>query len=151
MLQVPQREESARLALEDLLRFFVEGGEVSSPSPRPALSVSTMRDRAQVAIFDGTNTTMARRTKVAEAVEQWKARALPGSRGRVRRACAGRAQEETQMRADLMWIESICNDPTIIDGNIRDAKLTSPDYKGTTASTGASTASITRARKLIPT
>lgn len=29
-----------------------------------------------------------------------------------------------------MWIESICNDESIIEANIRDTKLFSPDYVG---------------------
>jgi len=31
----------------------------------------------------------------------------------------------------LMWVESICNDESIIENNIRMTKLSSPDYKDT--------------------
>lgn len=87
----PQNEEGRKAllemavaALDDTMRFFDEGGEV--------------------AIYDATNTTKARRKMVVDR-------------------CAAK-------RVPLVFIESICNDPAVIDANVRETKLRSPDYSG---------------------
>jgi broad specificity phosphatase PhoE len=59
---------------------------------------------AEVGIYDATNTTRERR----EAVRQ---------------SCVARGHQ-------VVFIESICNDPAIVEANIRDNKLRSPDYAG---------------------
>jgi hypothetical protein len=33
------------------------------------------------------------------------------------------------MLPEVIWVESICDDPLIIETNIRETKLLSPDYK----------------------
>jgi broad specificity phosphatase PhoE/predicted kinase len=53
--------------------------------------------------------------------------ATNGTRER-RRALAERARAEG---VDLLFVESICDDPDIIDANVRETKLGSPDYTGT--------------------
>ncbi len=76
------RNEVAQAALMDLAEWMRSGGEV--------------------AIYDATNTTRARRHHVLEFC---KARNL-----------------------EVLFIESICEDPTIIEANVRETKLSSPDY-----------------------
>ena len=61
-----------------------------------------------VGIYDGTNSTNERRSMVIDRVKQY-----------------GR---ENDMEIELVWIESICNDDSVIEANIRETKLTSPDY-----------------------
>lgn len=58
-----------------------------------------------MAIYDGTNTTLERRRSVKEALD-----AKLGS-------------------YKLMWVESVCYDEKIIENNIKQTKLSSPDYK----------------------
>jgi broad specificity phosphatase PhoE len=57
----------------------------------------------QVAIYDATNTTRARRAMVRERCQQ-----------------AG---------CQVLFVEILCDDPTIIEANIRSTKLSSPDYE----------------------
>jgi broad specificity phosphatase PhoE/predicted kinase len=76
------RNDMAQAALNDLSEWMKTGGEV--------------------AIYDATNTTRARRQHVMEFCEQHDMQAV--------------------------FVESICEDPTIIDANVRETKLTSPDY-----------------------
>ncbi len=61
-----------------------------------------LRSGGEVGIYDATNTTQARRARVRERVE------AAGIR--------------------LLFIESICNDPGLVEANIRETKLKSPDY-----------------------
>lgn len=60
-----------------------------------------------VAIFDATNSTKAKRDWVVNEVE-----------------------EIMESRSHIIFIESVCTDLSLIDANIRTAKLTMPDYKG---------------------
>ena len=78
------RTEMAELALADLLGFMRSGGEV--------------------ALYDATNTTRARRDQV-----------------RARCSAAG---------CTVVFVESVCEDPSILEANIRETKLSSPDYAG---------------------
>ncbi len=80
---VRQRTEMALMALDDMLAWFKEGGEV--------------------AIYDATNSTRERRRLIQEHCE----------RANVR----------------VIFIESIC-DEAIVEVNVRDTKLDSPDYVG---------------------
>uniref|UniRef100_H0ZYU5 6-phosphofructo-2-kinase domain-containing protein n=1 Tax=Taeniopygia guttata TaxID=59729 RepID=H0ZYU5_TAEGU len=61
-------------------------------------------EEGQVAVFDATNTTRERR----EVILQF-------------------AKENGYK---VLFVESICDDPTIIEENIKQVKLSSPDYKG---------------------
>jgi broad specificity phosphatase PhoE/predicted kinase len=74
--------EMAMEALDDMLAWLAEGGEV--------------------AIYDATNSTRARRQIVQERCRK---HGVP-----------------------VVFIESVCNDPAIIDATVRETKLTSPDY-----------------------
>lgn len=58
----------------------------------------------EVAIYDATNSTQHRRARVRQRCEE-----------------AG---------VQVLFIESVCNDESIIDANVRETKLTSPDYEG---------------------
>lgn len=66
-----------------------------------------LADRGEVGIFDATNTTRARRERLAQRCEAQGAR--------------------------LLFVESICEDASMVEANIREAKLQSPDYEGVTA------------------
>ena len=78
------RRDVALAALDDMLAFLKEGGDI--------------------AIYDATNNTRERRTLV-----------------RARCEAAGRS---------VVFVESICNDPAIVEANIRANKARSPDYEG---------------------
>ena len=78
------RRSLARAALDDMIGWFREGGEV--------------------AIYDATNHTRDRRTMVRQGCER-----------------AG---------VPVLFVESICDDATIIASTIREIKLKSPDYVG---------------------
>ncbi|KAJ7384490.1 6-phosphofructo-2-kinase/fructose-2,6-bisphosphatase 2 [Desmophyllum pertusum] len=78
------REKCAELALEDITKW--------------------LNDKGQVAIFDATNTTRARRKKVTDHL------AKQGFKG--------------------FFVESVCDDNEIILSNILEVKVNSPDYQG---------------------
>jgi broad specificity phosphatase PhoE/predicted kinase len=78
------RRDVALSALDDMLAFLKEGGDV--------------------AIYDATNNTRERRNLV-------------------------RARCEAQ-GLSAVFVESICNDPAIVEANIRANKARSPDYEG---------------------
>ncbi len=61
-------------------------------------------DGGEVGIYDATNSTRSRRRIVEERCRE---RGIP-----------------------LVFIESICNDPSLIDANVRETKLSMPDYAG---------------------
>ncbi|KAF0700200.1 Aste57867_9254 [Aphanomyces stellatus] len=82
-----QRMEMAEAAMEDMLNYLNHEGEV--------------------AIYDGTNSTLERRLWIQE-----KLAVSDGYR--------------------LLFIESVCEDERIIERNIIDTKLRSPDYKSST-------------------
>jgi len=82
---VQARTQCAILALQDLTDFLQDGGDI--------------------AVYDGTNTTVERRVMVREFL-------------------SNKLGPHT-----LVWIESICNDDKIIENNIRATKLSSPDYR----------------------
>jgi broad specificity phosphatase PhoE len=79
-----QLHDLAMMALDDLIEWFDAGGEV--------------------AIYDATNSTRARRRMVEARC----------------RACD----------IPVVFIESICDDPALIDANVRETKLSMPDYAG---------------------
>lgn len=66
----------------------------------------------EVGIFDATNSTRARRKMV---MDRCKMRGVP-----------------------VVFIESLCNDPAVIEGNVRATKLSSPDYAHMDAEDAAS-------------
>jgi broad specificity phosphatase PhoE len=79
-----EREGFARAALDDMLDWFKDGGEVG--------------------IYDATNTERARRDLI-------------------RKACL-------RSGIDVLFVEIICDDPAIIEANVRSIKVTLPDYEG---------------------
>lgn len=78
------RKKMAIAALDDMLQWFAEGGEVG--------------------LYDATNTTVARRDMLASRI---RAHGL-----------------------DVVFIESVCEDESVIESNIRQTKLHMPDYAG---------------------
>ncbi len=79
-----QLHDMAMMALDDMLDWFDDGGEVG--------------------IYDATNSTRARRRIVKERCRE---RDIP-----------------------VVFLESMCDDPAIIDANVRETKLSMPDYAG---------------------
>ncbi|XP_076220214.1 6-phosphofructo-2-kinase/fructose-2,6-bisphosphatase isoform X1 [Aptenodytes patagonicus] len=61
-------------------------------------------EEGQVAVFDATNTTRERRALILQFAKE--------------------------NGYKVLFVESICDDPTIIEENIKQVKLSSPDYKG---------------------
>ena len=61
----------------------------------------------RVAIFDGTNTTVARRTWILKELS-----------------------DILSSKSNVVFVESICRDQEIIDYNILETKLRNPDYEG---------------------
>ena len=78
------RRRMAMTALDDMLAWFAEGGEVG--------------------IYDATNTTAARREMLASRL---RAHGL-----------------------EVVFVESVCEDESVIESNIRQTKLHMPDYAG---------------------
>ena len=76
------------------------------------------KNGGQAAVFDGTNTTEERREMVRDYI-------------------AGHASE-TGIQVELVWIESLVHDQSIVDENIRETKLSSPDYDHLTAAEATS-------------
>lgn len=64
--------------------------------------VAWLADGGEVAIYDATNTTRSRRQMV---VERCRKHGIP-----------------------VVFIESVCNDPVVVEANVRETKLSSPDY-----------------------
>lgn len=83
------RNAVALLALEDALRWLDEGRG---------------RSGGDIAIYDATNITAARRSMLREGCER-----------------AG---------VKIVFVETVCEDPAIIEANIKNTKLHSPDYAG---------------------
>jgi broad specificity phosphatase PhoE/predicted kinase len=79
-----EREGFAKAALDDLLQWFRDGGEVG--------------------IYDATNTERHRRDFI-------------------RKAC-------TDAGVGVLFVEIICDDPAIIEANVRSIKVVLPDYEG---------------------
>lgn len=81
-----------------------EGGDARKLVAMQALSdlVEWLSEKGDVAIYDATNSTVERRSAVRERCE-----------------AAG---------FQVLFIEIVCDDPSIIEANIRSTKLSSPDY-----------------------
>jgi 6-phosphofructo-2-kinase/fructose-2,6-biphosphatase len=65
-----------------------------------------------VAIYDATNSTNERRSFISSVLHA--------------------KSTESGVKCQLVWVEVICNDPAIVERNIRETKLTSPDYRDRT-------------------
>ncbi|MSP90396.1 MAG: fructose-2,6-bisphosphatase [Myxococcales bacterium] len=83
-----------------------EGARARSEMAELALAdlLGFMRLGGEVALYDATNTTRSRRDQV-----------------RARCSAAG---------CTVVFVESVCEDPSILEANIRETKLSSPDYAG---------------------
>lgn len=95
------REQMAVAALDDVAAWFRSAA--SAPAEAPIGWVPGDAS-LRVAVYDATNSTRARRAQVARRLE-----------------AAG---------AQVVFVESVCTDPALIEQNVRDNKLASPDYKG---------------------
>ncbi len=97
-------------------KFFdpanAEGSRLRSESAQAALGdlMKFLVSGGHVAIYDGTNSTEERRSNIEAFL---KAESIKES-----------------LTIETVWIESICSDPALVDRNIRETKLTSPDYRG---------------------
>ena len=90
---------------------FFDPDNAAGSSARMHMAVAALDDMVnwldsggRVAIYDATNSTEQRQKLIS--------------------------QRCSQEGFDLMWVESICDDDDIIEANIRETKLTSPDYEG---------------------
>jgi broad specificity phosphatase PhoE len=83
-----------------------EGSAARSEMAQAALAdlLAFLKGGGDVGIYDATNATRARRDEVAERC--------------------------TSKGCQVVFVESICEDPTLIEANIRETKLRSPDYAG---------------------
>ncbi|XP_076035766.1 6-phosphofructo-2-kinase/fructose-2,6-biphosphatase isoform X3 [Oratosquilla oratoria] len=66
---------------------------------------SWLDEGGEVAVFDATNTSESRRRLIYNIIVE-------------------------KMQYKLFYVESICDDPSIIESNIREVKVNSPDYRG---------------------
>eukprot|EP00494_Astrolonche_serrata_P033438 UN33707 len=82
------RQACALASLEDLYKFMI-------------------KDSGEIAILDGTNSTLARRKLIREFFTK---------------------KKETDM-FKIMFVESLCTDESIVENNILSCKLSNPDYK----------------------
>ncbi|EGF79713.1 hypothetical protein BATDEDRAFT_11914 [Batrachochytrium dendrobatidis JAM81] len=92
-----KRMELAMVALDDMLNWLDD--DTTSDG------VETTGEFACVAMYDATNSTIERRSLIAQRCRE---------RG-----------------VDVMFVESICEDEQLIMANIREVKISSPDYKDT--------------------
>jgi broad specificity phosphatase PhoE len=106
-----------RLGARQDPKFFDPDNSEGS-SQRMHMAVAALDDMVQyldhngrVAIYDATNSTQSRQQLLTSRC--------------------------SQENFDLMWVESICDDEEVIEENIRETKLTSPDYEGMDAEMAA--------------
>lgn len=90
---------------------FFDPDNIDGRRAREAMATAAMHDVAawieqggRVAIYDATNITIARRQKVEAFF--------------------------TERKVDVVFLESVCTDPAIVDANVRATKIRSPDYVG---------------------
>lgn len=88
-----ERERFAQAAMADMKQFLTKD-----------------KSLGRVAIFDGTNTNVARRTWILDSLK-----------------------DVVASKHNIIFVESICNDDDIINANIRATKLHSPDYQNCNA------------------
>eukprot|EP00697_Spironema_sp_BW2_P000159 gnl/Spiro4/10217_TR5430_c0_g1_i1.p1 gnl/Spiro4/10217_TR5430_c0_g1~~gnl/Spiro4/10217_TR5430_c0_g1_i1.p1 ORF type:complete len:602 (+),score=65.35 gnl/Spiro4/10217_TR5430_c0_g1_i1:145-1950(+) len=94
---------------------FFRSDNPAGLAARAKMAAAALRDMfhwltqrgGDVAIFDGTNSTNERRRYICECVA-----------------------EQRNLNAEVIFLEVICNDPEIIEANIRLKQQTSPDYAG---------------------
>ncbi|TPX57933.1 hypothetical protein SpCBS45565_g06596 [Spizellomyces sp. 'palustris'] len=117
---VAMRKEVASRALEDMLLWFERAGDAPasgavltnspiSPAPNRSLKTESVTGARRagpgwVAVYDATNSTAERRRGIYE--------------------------ECVENGIQVMFIESICDKDDIILANIKEVKLSSPDYAG---------------------
>jgi broad specificity phosphatase PhoE len=82
------RNSLALLALDDLMSYLEEGGDI--------------------AILDGTNSTLERRKLIRDFFVE---------------------RNASSEKYKIVYIESVCTDQSIVEGNIQSCKLSNPDYK----------------------
>lgn len=68
--------------------------------------IGYIKDTGQIAILDGTNSNVERRKVFKDLL----------------------TEELKDVNYDLIWVESICNDPKVIEKNIKNVKVYSADY-----------------------
>lgn len=109
------RHEAASLALQEMLAWLdedVEGEMFDQKIPVHLLASRASIKRSRIAIFDATNSTIARRQWVLEECTS------PEKRGNRTTGC--------------IFVESLCNDEELLEENFRFKVQNSPDFKGMT-------------------
>lgn len=104
-----------RLGAQQRHSFFDPGNEAGNAA-RWALAAAALEDmlswlerEGEVGLYDATNSSAERRALVRQECERRGVR--------------------------VVFVESICNDPSVLEANIRQTKATSPDYLGVEAET----------------
>ncbi|XP_046463681.1 6-phosphofructo-2-kinase/fructose-2,6-bisphosphatase-like isoform X2 [Daphnia pulex] len=102
--------EYRRMATPLKSHHFFKQENVEAMSVRAQCALDALEDvckwleaGGEVGVFDATNTTFERRQLIREIIVD-------------------------QMGYKLFFVESVCDDPAIIESNIRQVKITSPDY-----------------------
>lgn len=88
-----QREALAMEVLDALLEWFDE-------------------EDGEIAIFDATNSTTARRTTIAERCARYS------------------ASTETRCEVSIVFVESLCDDEAVLEANMKTKVASSPDFRG---------------------
>ena len=101
------RAQCALDALEDVCKWLEAGGEVgvSNQNENQGHFGWLYNQNNWKQVFDATNTTFERRQLIREIIVN-------------------------KMGYKLFFVESVCDDPEIIEANIRQVKINSPDYQG---------------------
>lgn len=72
-------------------------------------ALAFFKSGGNAAIYDGTNTTHKRRSVVVDYLKKF-------------------MMADGSVQVELVWVEAICDDEQLVERNIREAKVTSPDY-----------------------
>jgi 6-phosphofructo-2-kinase/fructose-2,6-biphosphatase 2 len=110
-----QREQLANKALEDMLIWMANGGNDDQPAQTPSINMppkyrsfsdsgAGVNGPACIALYDATNSTYTRRKYIMDQCSKFGIK--------------------------VFFIENLCDDEEIIMNNIKEVKVSSPDYVG---------------------
>ncbi|EPY75698.1 hypothetical protein CB1_001581019 [Camelus ferus] len=94
----------------------------------PLRSLSLRGSGGMEMVFDATNTTRERRHMILHFAKENAFKTGPSWRGALGAAVTGRGERIPLLRR-VFFIESVCDDPTVVASNIMEVKISSPDYK----------------------
>eukprot|EP00392_Amoebophrya_sp_AT5.2_P016201 g16451.t1 len=106
-----RREELAMLVLDEMLDWLVQQRADADPGDLTSVESSLTR----CAIFDATNTTRERRKKVAERIQNLN--------------LLNKSEDsDSSDRIGVIFLESVCDEPEVLEQNLRIKLQKSPDY-----------------------